>query len=143
MASVKIVNRPPRLQWIVRLFFPGYDFSRVVGFAFGDTIYTRFDPLPDYNLVHEKVHLRQMRYSKLWGVIHFIRFALSRKFRYKTEVEAYGEEYRFIKNKYGEKVARQAAEQFADILSGQGENAYVYGKTQERSVALEEILSYN
>lgn len=139
---MKILNRPPKLQWLIKLFFPGYDFDRVVAFAFGDTIYTHFDPIADYDLIHEKVHLRQMRYSKLYGIIHFIKFFFSRRFRYKTELEAYQEEYKYIQ-KIAPNQGYQAAQKFAEVLSGQGKNAYIIGKVAEYDIALFEILSYN
>ena len=136
---MRIINRPPKLQWIVKAFFPGYDFSKVI-FAFGDTIYAA-KPLASYNLVHEKVHLRQMKYSKLYGIIHFIRFVLSKKFRYQSELEAYQEEYKYIK-----KIAPQAADKcargFAKILAGESENSYVYGKVADSyDSALWDILN--
>ena len=96
---MKILHRSPRLYWLIRLFFPDYRFEVVHGFAFGDTIYSRHNPVPQDVLVHEKVHLKQMKYSKLYGVWHFARFVLSKGFRYRIELEAFRAQYKFCKNK--------------------------------------------
>lgn len=135
---MKILNRPPKLQWIIRLFFPGYDFDKVVGFAFGGTIYTRFNPLPEYSLVHERVHLKQMRYSKFYAIIHFIRFVLSKNFRYKTELEAYRKEYRFLK-RFHPKDAEESVRQFARVLAGEGKFAYVYSTGVDYETAFTDL----
>lgn len=139
---MRIVNRPPKLQWILRLFFRGYDFNKVAAFSFGDTIYTKQNPLPDYNLVHEQTHLEQMRHSKVYAILHFIRFVLSRKFRYKTELEAYQREYGYIK-KIAPDAASRAAHEFAKVLAGEGKNAFVYGKVIDYDIALFSILNYS
>ncbi len=134
---MKLSHSPPKLQWVIKLFFPGYNFEKVVGFAFGDTIYSK-EPLEDHNLIHEETHLRQMGYSKWKGIIHFIRFAFSRKFRYNTEVEAYREEYLFLKRKYPQ-AAERAAVRFAELLAGK--NSYIFGKVAEYDEALYRILN--
>src|SRR3990167_1742631 len=96
---MKISHNPPKLYWLLRLFFPDYDFNEIHAFAFGDTIYTKDNPLADYHIVHERVHLEQMKYSKLYAIWHFLKFWFSTKFRYQTELEAYREQYRFMREK--------------------------------------------
>jgi len=96
---MKIKNRPPKLYWLVRLFFPDYDFKTTTAFTFGDTIYCD-KKLSEDVLVHERIHLRQMRHSNLYGTVHFLRCWWSKDFFYRTELEAYREQYKYIKHWY-------------------------------------------
>ena len=137
--KIKIINRPPRFYWLIRFFSPSYDFKKVLAFAFGNLIFTHLDPIPDHILLHEKVHLRQMRYSRFWGAIHFIRFVLSDKFKYKTELEAYKAEYEYIK-RIAPNYSLEAAKRYAEVLSGQGKNAYIYGRLKSYEEALTDII---
>src|SRR3990167_1878349 len=105
---MKISHNPPKLYWLVRLFFPDYNFNEITAFSFGDTIYTHENPLADFHFVHEKVHLKQMKYSKVYAVWHFLKFWFSQSFLYRVELEAYREQARFMEDKglhFGQKIA--------------------------------------
>ena len=137
--KTKIKHKPPFFDFVIRWFFSGYRFEKVMAVTFGDTIYSHLNPIPDHILLHEKVHLRQMKYSKFWGAIHFIRFVLSDEFKYKVELEAYKEVYQYIR-KVAPNQALEAAQKYADILSGQGDEAYVYGSLVSYEEALTDII---
>ena len=129
---MKILHRPPRLYWLLRFFFPEYRFEVTHGFAFGDTIYSRHNPVPQDVLIHERIHLKQMRYSKLYGIWHFARFVFSKEFRYKKELEAFRAQYRFCMSKgltlNPQRIAKNLSEQ------------KIYGRRVSYNKALIDIL---
>jgi hypothetical protein len=65
------------------------DFNQVIGFSWGDTIYTgRPDRLDRKYLAHEMVHLKQQCHSRLFGFFCIIRYMYSHNYRLKCEIEA-------------------------------------------------------
>lgn len=89
----------PALWWLVKMFFWNYD-PETIYFTFGDTMYCSSYP-EDYIIVHEGEHCKQMRYSKIFACLHFLKYRFSRKFRYRMELEAFRAEYKFICEKIG------------------------------------------
>ena len=89
-----IIHRRPKLWRIIKIFNKNYDPERT-SLAFGGTIYTERHLGPS-DLTHEEVHCRQMRYSKLIGVVHFVRFHFSKSFRFRMELEAFRAQYQFL-----------------------------------------------
>ena len=115
---IKIVYKKPWFWFISKIFFPAVDFNKHTA-IFGDTIYTKEYPLPDYRLVHEKVHAEQCRYSKLYYLFFVMpRYILSKKFRHQCELEAIQAAYQFVKKKYGEKIGEEFLDKAAQSLSG-------------------------
>lgn len=100
-------KQKPKLWFLVRLFHPNAEWGNVA-FAFGDTIYSNTGLSYEIE-AHEHVHLAQMKYSKLWGVVHFIRYTFSRAYRLDSELEAYRHQIRFMKGdrSYVRKIAAQ------------------------------------
>jgi len=73
--QVYIKNAPPKLYWLVRVFFPNHCFNCRVAFSFANTIYTKYNLDEEVNkdiYAHELVHLRQMRYNIVYSIIHLI-----------------------------------------------------------------------
>jgi len=88
--ATKIIPRKPVFFGLLKLFFPAIGDNTII--AFGDTIYAK-DPLSKDKIVHEQVHLEQHKYSNLWAIIYLIRYRLSKRFRLKSEIEAFHEQY--------------------------------------------------
>ena len=95
---MKILHRPPRLCWVIQLFFK-YDFNNIHALSFGNTIYSKHNPISLDLIEHEKVHLKQMKHSRIYAAWHFIKYILSKRFRYETELKAYRVQYNFCKKK--------------------------------------------
>lgn len=62
-------------------------------FTFGDTIYT-FRELKNDELVHEQIHIKQHRGSKVFALWFVIKYTISRKVRLQSELEAYKAQYK-------------------------------------------------
>lgn len=87
--SPKIITKKP-FWW----FITGKPWGSVA-MAFGDTIYCSKDKLTDEIIAHEKVHLRQHKYSKLYATYILIKCTFNNKFYEELEREAYREQLRF------------------------------------------------
>lgn len=94
--KIKIISKKPALWFIIKLFFPLYDYEKGTVFTFSNRIYGK--NISVSTLMHEKVHCRQMGYSMARGVLHFIRYYLSKNYRFKMELEAFREQYKFNKD---------------------------------------------
>ncbi len=94
MKRSTIIHRRPKLWRVIKLFNRNYKPAGTT-FTFGDKIYAEGDPGPSTR-AHEEVHCRQMRYSKLIGVVHFVRFHFSKSFRFRMELEAFRAQYQFL-----------------------------------------------
>lgn len=79
--------------WLIKLMFPHAEWGKLV-LTFGDTIYAS-TPLNESQLIHEKIHLEQHHYSKMYAVYYIFRYFISPKFRLKSELEAYRAEVAF------------------------------------------------
>lgn len=90
----KIINHPPALFWLLKLFFPAINPDYII-FAFGDRIYS-VQPLPEHLLVHEKTHLRQHHHSRIIATLWWIPYILFPKFRLSQEIEAYANQWEFV-----------------------------------------------
>lgn len=75
--------------WIVKIFNPHAVWGNVV-FSFGDTIYYNHQSqLTTDILAHEKVHLKQQHYSKIFAIYDTIRCIIDKKYYLRGEIEAY------------------------------------------------------
>lgn len=93
---IKIVSSSPIWLPIWKLKFPKADFENVL-FVWGGTIYSKY-PVPAHLQIHEETHIKQQRHSKIFGIYWLIRYVFSPKFRLQQEIEAYKNQYRFVKN---------------------------------------------
>lgn len=104
-------------------------------FCYGDTIYNPFsvEILPDIE-VHERVHSGQQGDAiKMW----YHKYLTDAQFRLSQEIEAYGEQYNFIKNLMGGSLLRWRLEQMAQALSGKE-----YGHLVSYGEAISKIRNY-
>lgn len=94
--ETKIRHRKSPLWYLWKLLFPFAPMDRVF-IAFGDTIWCPKNELPSPDLrVHEETHLKQQLYSKFYGVGFFILYRLLKSYRYRMELEAYQNQWRYI-----------------------------------------------
>jgi len=90
-------NKPPHyliLKWVF-----GFDWNQNVA-TLGDTIYFSIPKLPDHLMEHEKIHLKQQRYSKLYAVWWWVKYIFSKEFRFSQELEAYRAQYKYFCENY-------------------------------------------
>lgn len=90
-------KKPPHYKILVLLF--GFDWSRNIA-TFGDTVHFSIDELPDHLIVHEEVHTVQQRHSNFYATWWWVKYILSRKFRFDQEFEAYERQYSFFIRHY-------------------------------------------
>ena len=95
------------MKFLVKLFFPKANLNEIY-LSFGKVIYESKPIAPDL-LVHEQVHLRQQNYSYARAIWFFLRYRLSKDFRYRMELEAYREQLRFIYSKIRDRNKRALA----------------------------------
>lgn len=91
---MEIKHSKPIIWPLIKLCFPKADWEWLVT-AWGDTIYTKY-PIKEHMKVHELVHLYQQRHSRLSGLIYFVNYVVSPKFRLMAEIEAFRAEYKAI-----------------------------------------------
>lgn len=92
----KISERPPKYWRLLKLLFPDYN-PGIHAVSFGDTVYVPFDlPEPELLMVHERVHLKQQRYSKIYGLYFLFKYRFNTDFRIKSELEAFTAQYKYF-----------------------------------------------
>ncbi len=91
---VRYKKKKPLIAQILRLKFPLIVDKKVI-MVWGNRIYTE-NILPNDLVIHEKVHVEQQKYSKLWGLLWWIRYTFSAPFRLKQEIAAYRKQYQFF-----------------------------------------------
>lgn len=114
-----IIYHRPWFWWILKLRFKMK--WKDVAIASGDTIYTP-KKLEGYLIEHELVHIRQMKEVRFW----WIKYLLSKKFRFRMELEAYRRQYDMLGTP-------EWREHIAGILSGP---VYGYMVSKERAYDL-------
>lgn len=111
--KTKVVEDYPPNYYFIKDFFKDIDTFQPF-FAYGNVIYNPFKRQlsPDVEL-HEQVHFRQQGNNPdVW----WASYCTDRDFREQMEVEAYAEQYRFLK-KFIPKADKEIVDDFADILS--------------------------
>jgi hypothetical protein len=94
----------------------GCDWERTA-FAFGNTIYSKYQ-LPDHLIVHESVHLEQQRHSIIGAWLWLGLYLLSKRFRYRMELQAYRKQWQFFKTHYTFRCHNNFIGKIAGDLSG-------------------------
>jgi len=130
---MKIVESfPPNYREILDVL--GEDKNAV--YCYGDTIYNPYkrEILPDVH-VHERVHQRQQgEFIDVWCY----KYLHDKDFRLQSEIEAYGEQYSFIKTlDMSSSLKKWALEDMAKSLSGEG-----YGNIISLPEAMAKIRLY-
>lgn len=126
-------KKPPHF-WIMKLVFKS-DWERIA-FAFGDTIYSKY-PLPDHFIHHERIHLHQQKYSKVYAWWWLFRYITSKKYRYAMELEAFTRHWGFFKDRYPHDKF-MFLNRIAENLSGE-----LYGNMVTKQEAIEAIKNGN
>jgi len=90
--ETKIIYKKPMLYFLIKLLFRDYNFNNGVIFSFGNKIYTNKE-LKIWKRGHEFIHCKQMKFSSIYAIIYFIKYLFLRKFRLKSELEAFQTEY--------------------------------------------------
>lgn len=100
---MKIVQRKSPLWNLYFKLWPGLKPEHVL-VAFGKRIYTPQGYFPREDLIfHETVHLEQQRHSYFLAALWTIRYLLSKEFRLKSEIEAYGQQMLYLLNQVNRK----------------------------------------
>jgi len=126
-------ENPPNIDQI-RLRFDLSGFTPV--FAYGDCLYNPSgqDISPDL-MAHEEHHAQQQKHYRVsdwWS-----RYLVDDSFRFHQELEAFGEQYKFIYNKLDRHYRRQYLKEFAKQLSSK-----MYGNVTTKEQAEELIKNY-
>lgn len=98
--QIRIVQRRPFFWRLIKWQFPDYDPESSVAVAFGKIVYANAPDFEESYKVHESTHLKQHRHSYFFASIWWIRYLLSKKFRFSQEVEAFQNQYSWIKRNY-------------------------------------------
>lgn len=88
-----IRKRRPPMMWFWSFLFPEVDWD-TVAFTWGDTIYS-MNPLDARLTAHEKMHVRQQKYSRVFGFFCILLYKFSRSYRKRCELEAHRAELQF------------------------------------------------
>jgi hypothetical protein len=124
-----ISMQPPRYWQLLKLLFPDYN-PGIHAVTFGNTVYVPFElPDPELLMVHERVHLVQQRYSRIWGLIFLFKYRFNTNFRIKSELEAFTVQYKyFVTTTSVKKLWYEYRDQIATELSG---SLYGFAITKE------------
>lgn len=97
---------PPNYEKIVNV-FPFVSTNKNIVFTYGETLYiqeNREEDISDHLLEHENTHTKQQGdYIEDW----WERYLSDDSFRMSQEVEAYHNQYMYVKNKYGTNNAKR------------------------------------
>jgi len=105
-------------------------------FSYGDCVYNPSGQhLPDDIIEHEKVHLRQQKYSREEASLWFGKFLREPEFRISQEIEAYAEQYKYLCKQFSDRNKRfKVLHNLGSIMSGP-----IYNKCITCSEAMERI----
>ena len=124
---MRFKENKPFLAYILAIKFPMIIEDEQM-MVWGKTIYTKHK-LPEHLLEHEKVHIKQQR-NKFIGLIWWIRYTFSVKFRLSQEIEAFKKQYEILSTK-------ESLYNIAKILS-----SGMYGNIISFKEALNKIKHY-
>ena len=94
---MRVIPFPLYAKLFIKVLFPLADLNEIYA-AFGRIIFESKPITPDL-LIHEKIHLKQQGYSYWGAVVWWIRYRLSKEFRYRQELEAYSAQLQFLYSK--------------------------------------------
>jgi hypothetical protein len=131
---MKVLNLYPPNYEAVKLIFPNSEEHKPI-FCYEDTIYNPFniEVTPDLE-VHEGIHQKQQGndVEGWWN-----RYLTNKEFRLEMEIEAYGAQYKFIKERIPKKFADYGLEKMSFALSGE-----LYGSLLSYGKARSKIRNY-
>jgi len=109
-----IKNFPPNYKEIEKVF--GED-KRCV-YCYEDTIYNLHDiQLEVHHIAHEQIHSEQQK--ELGADYWWMRYLEDREFRLKQELEAYGGQLKFVKNKVKDAIFKRFLDDIAGALASE------------------------
>jgi hypothetical protein len=111
-----ILNKQPPFWFIIREAFPSASLEKQV-FAFYPNIYSSVT-LSDDILVHEYAHLKQQK-SFLGACYWWIWYILDPQYRVQMEIEAYKEQYKYVKERYDRNLVSKLLDKIATNLSSE------------------------
>lgn len=97
---IKIIQKKPFFWRILKWYFPEYNPAGDTAVSFGTFAYANAPTFEESYQIHESVHFKQQHHSKLFAVWWWIRYLNSKSFRYQMELEAFGEQYLWIRYNY-------------------------------------------
>ena len=118
LTDIKIKKqKPPNFGEIIKA-FPSVNWERPLAFAYGDTVYHNLEKMTEHLLIHESTHLHQQEFGKKtkewWD-----KYIQDPHFRVSQEIEAYGNQYKFVKARTNARGADNFLDQCAHALSGE------------------------
>lgn len=132
---MKVVERKSRLWHLVKIVFPNANLERTF-FTFGDAVYTP-GYITDDLKIHEEVHTIQQKHSNLYAVWWWIKYILSKKFRYSQELPAYGEQLKFLRKGKDRNTQHRMLMDIARCLSNP-----LYNSMVSHNQAIEDLMKY-
>lgn|SRR3990167_2255986 len=106
-------SKPPHYAKMLKA-FPAATWDKPVAFAYKDTIYTNVEKVEAHLIVHEATHLKQQELNLDEWIDLYIK---DPAFRLKQEIEAYGNQYKWVRARTPVKVYDNFLDQCADALS--------------------------
>mgnify|MGYP001590905190 FL=1 len=97
MEKFNLVHYPPWYLPVWRLRFSEAIWDNGVILAWGKKVYCKFT-LDNSLIAHEKVHLKQQRFSYIYGLWWLVKYSFSARFRLLQEIPAHQAEYRLNPN---------------------------------------------
>lgn len=116
MTKLNIKRTAPPFYWIIRFFFPSANLETTC-FVFGSVIYCRYDLPPDL-LAHELTHVKQQKSSFWCGIVWWVKYIASPKFRLSQEVEAYQNQFKYAVENYDRNQTDYLLRRISSDLSG-------------------------
>lgn len=132
-----LIEKPPIYDEALRTFNLNPDDSIV--FTYGDTLYNPNNAKITADLIrHEETHMEQQQYDRSVANVWYQRYFADANFRMEQEIEAYGEQYKFICQTVKDKNKRSKyLWAMAKDLSGT-----MYGNCIKFNEALKRIRNY-
>ncbi len=130
---MKIKTRKSKAWNLLKIPFPGIVMDEM-WLTFGKTIWCPESGITLDLIEHEKVHIGQQK-NFFIAIFWWVRYYLSKSFRYSQELPAYKKQYQFIKSEYKDKnVQFKFRMRIAEIISGAQYNHMV-----DRQTAYEDL----
>ena len=133
--QMKVIERKSGLWNLVKIVFPNVDLRKTF-FTFGDSVFTPGYITEDLE-VHEQVHTVQQKHSNLYAIWWWVKYIVSKRFRYSQELEAYGEQLKFLRNRKDRNTQHRMLMDIARCLSNP-----LYNNMVSHNKAIEDLVKY-
>lgn len=131
------IQNPPNHDQLVKFF--NLDENEIIFFSYGDCLYNPKGVTMSADLIrHEETHLYQQGYDRTSAKIWWDMYITDAYFRSEQEIEAYGEQYKFICQIYKDRNKRDTyLRGFSKYLS-----STMYGNCIKYNEAYKRIKNY-